>query len=206
MKVLIVAPHPDDETFWMGGTIMKLKDQGHDIHVLLLTLGEKSWHPNMSGKDLKEIRKEEVLQAARMLRIDTLQLANLPDTELRYEDTYNVVKQCIQKEKPDRVYIPHNPDHHQDHMVASNASKMAAIHENIREILIYDSGLVLHPMNYYEDISDLLEEKLKICNVFGSQVIKNHLSTERIRSRALTRGNEVKTTAAEAFYIVRLVS
>ena len=34
-KILVVAPHPDDETLGVGGTIAKLASEGHEVHVLI---------------------------------------------------------------------------------------------------------------------------------------------------------------------------
>lgn len=39
MRVLVVAAHPDDEVYGMGGTIAKLSSQGHEVHVLIVTDG-----------------------------------------------------------------------------------------------------------------------------------------------------------------------
>jgi glucosamine-6-phosphate deaminase len=38
-KVLIFSPHPDDDVISMGGTIKKLKEQGHEIHIAYMTSG-----------------------------------------------------------------------------------------------------------------------------------------------------------------------
>ncbi len=38
-KVLIFSPHPDDDIISMGGTFMRLQDQGHDVHVGYQTSG-----------------------------------------------------------------------------------------------------------------------------------------------------------------------
>ena len=36
-KILVVAPHPDDETLGVGGTIAKLASEGHEVHVLVVS-------------------------------------------------------------------------------------------------------------------------------------------------------------------------
>lgn len=39
MKVLVIAPHPDDEVLGVGGTIAKYTAQGHEVHVCVVTRG-----------------------------------------------------------------------------------------------------------------------------------------------------------------------
>lgn len=38
-RVLIFSPHPDDDVISMGGTLKKLYEQGHDVHVAYMTSG-----------------------------------------------------------------------------------------------------------------------------------------------------------------------
>ena len=53
MKILVIAAHPDDEVYGMGGTIAKLSEAGDEVHVLIVTDGctaqyrndpRRSWH------------------------------------------------------------------------------------------------------------------------------------------------------------------
>ena len=36
-RILVVSPHPDDETLGVGGTIAKYSSEGHDVHVLTIS-------------------------------------------------------------------------------------------------------------------------------------------------------------------------
>jgi LmbE family N-acetylglucosaminyl deacetylase len=205
-RVLIVSPHPDDETFGMGGTILKLKKQNNFIHLLVLSLGGKSKHPIYDERKLKKIRKDETVKAIKCLKIDSYEFADMRDTRIKKSDAYEVIKNSIQRIKPDRIYLPCNPDTHQDHLNTSHAARLAAFHEGVKEILIYDTSTMLSPMDFYEDISDFLEEKIRICEIYNSQVIKNNFKIEKIRARNLARGTEIRTEAAEAFKVVRFVT
>jgi len=204
-RILIVSPHPDDETFAMGGTILKLKKAGHFIHLLVMSLGGKSRHPCYDEKQLKKIRKKELLEAINAFGIDSYEFANLADTKIKEDEAYEVIKNTIEKVRPDRIYLPCNPDTHQDHLHTSHAARLAAFHEGVKEIFIYDTSTMLSPMDFYEDISDFLEEKIKICQVYGSQIIKNNFKIEKVRARSLARGTEIRREAAEAFRVIRIV-
>ncbi len=41
-KVLIFSPHPDDDVISMGGTIKRLHEQGHIVHVAYMTSGSNA--------------------------------------------------------------------------------------------------------------------------------------------------------------------
>ncbi|MCK5020461.1 MAG: PIG-L family deacetylase [Candidatus Peribacteraceae bacterium] len=202
-KILIIAPHPDDETFWMGGTIMKLKQRGYFIHLLILTLGEKSRHPKYNEEEMKIVRKKEAVLAANALRIDSYEFGYLEDTRIGTDEAYELIINAIRKERPQRIYSPCNPDTHQDHLSTYKATKLAAMHENVEEVFIYDSSRLHASMNFYEDISDLLDEKIKVCKLYGSQIMKDNLNVEAIKQKAIARGTEIGTGAAEAFKIVK---
>ena len=62
---LIFAPHPDDETFGMGGSIIKAKEQGVDVHLVILTDGSLGGDPT----NLVETRKREVEEVSEILGV-----------------------------------------------------------------------------------------------------------------------------------------
>ncbi|GAH34396.1 unnamed protein product, partial [marine sediment metagenome] len=37
MKIVVFAPHPDDEIFGCGGSILKWMDEGYDVHIVYVT-------------------------------------------------------------------------------------------------------------------------------------------------------------------------
>jgi hypothetical protein len=68
--VLVVTPHPDDETFSCGGTLAQLAANGNNIQVLIYTtdnLGSND--PNMTKARLKNIRRAEEEEACEILGI-----------------------------------------------------------------------------------------------------------------------------------------
>lgn len=75
-KVIIFSPHPDDDVISMGGTFIRLVEQGHDVHVAYETSGNVAVHDDV------------VLQ-----HIDAIH-------ELAYGDDFEKVKQIIDSKKP----------------------------------------------------------------------------------------------------------
>ena len=46
-KVLVFSPHPDDDVISMGGTLIRLVEQGHDVHVAYQTSGDLAVHDDV---------------------------------------------------------------------------------------------------------------------------------------------------------------
>ena len=62
-NILVVGPHPDDQELGMGGTIVRLVQQGHDVLLLDMTNGEPTPHGT------PEIREQEWTAAAKILGV-----------------------------------------------------------------------------------------------------------------------------------------
>ena len=75
-RVVIFSPHPDDDVISMGGTFIRLVEQGHDVHVAYETSGNVAVHDDV------------VLQHMDAAR------------ELGFEDRFNEVKEIIASKKP----------------------------------------------------------------------------------------------------------
>lgn len=204
-KALIVSPHPDDETLAMGGTILKLKKNDWEVHLLELSFGEKSSSDSYNEEQMREVRKQEIVSASKEYGVDNLIFGGLPDTKINFETTYSLVKKTIREVKPDRIYIPSNPEVHQDHLLSAHGAKLAALQEGVKEIFSYEPITLLEPCNYYEDISPFLEKKLEVSKIFKSQREKDLLDEDWIRARAICRGLEIKKRAAEGFTIIKMV-
>ena len=72
-RVLVLSPHPDDDVFGCGGTLIRHVAMGHEVHIVYLCRGDKG----ISGLPLDQvaqIRKEEATLAA------SIMLSSLPST------------------------------------------------------------------------------------------------------------------------------
>lgn len=101
-KILVVTAHPDDEAFGFGGTIAKYASIGVEIHVVCATRGEKG-----NGKgDLGKIREAELLRAADILGVTTVEFLNYTDGTLCnnfYHDVAAKIQRKIEEFKPQVV-------------------------------------------------------------------------------------------------------
>ncbi len=120
-RILVIFPHPDDEVT-VAGTLMKLKDEGHEIQMVCLTRGEKG---NSAGiedeKQLAALRTDEMQKAADLIGADQLHLKNYPDSgllEIGLDSLKGIVSQLIDEINPDvlisydsKVGLYGHPDH-----------------------------------------------------------------------------------------------
>lgn len=56
-RVIIFSPHPDDDVISMGGTFMRLTDQGHDVHVAYQVSGNVAVHDDVIKQFISTARE-----------------------------------------------------------------------------------------------------------------------------------------------------
>jgi len=91
-RSLIFSPHPDDDVISMGGTLLRLADQGHDVHVAYQTSG------NIAVFDDDAIRFSQ-------FSVDLLRDRNIPGDEL-YKSNQELID-FLKNKKPGDVDIPY---------------------------------------------------------------------------------------------------
>lgn len=123
-KILGIFPHPDDETFMMGGLLLKAKELGVQTHVAILTKGEAGqMHIHPHGKTISQIREKELETACQKLGITNLYSFNFSDGKLKQEtNEMNVaIANLIKQINPEIVvtYDPSGITGHPDHIITS---------------------------------------------------------------------------------------
>ncbi len=124
-NVLVIAPHPDDESLGCGGTLALLRGQGFTVHVLFVSDGTMS-HPNSSAfpaERLRQLRESEALEALRLLNIPPQNaiFMHQKDTQVATPDSPDFagaaafVGQLLATLKPATVLVPWRRDPHRDH-------------------------------------------------------------------------------------------
>jgi LmbE family N-acetylglucosaminyl deacetylase len=216
-RVLILSPHCDDETYGMGGTILKLRAQGAEVFCLVLVCGELQFEH--SGQVVtREERINEFEHVKRQLGCDGEVLGFTEETrmdQVPVADVVSAIEKVQDRFKADTWYMI-GPSFHQDHRVVFEAAMAAARptrkvypHQIFRYELPTYSG---NPREWafiphvYEDISPFLEGKLTASALYKTQIrAQGMLSLDAIRRFAQTRGFESRCEAAECFEVVRIV-
>ncbi len=121
LRVLVVFPHPDDEVT-VAGTLMKLKEEGHEIQMVCLTRGEKGKSSGIEDEvQLAKLRTDEMQKAAALIGADQLHMKNYPDSGLEkvgLDSLKSAVRELIDDIKPNvlisydsKVGLYGHPDH-----------------------------------------------------------------------------------------------
>ena len=66
-RLLVIAPHADDEVLGCGGLISKIKNAGGKVFVLIFNVGSIE---KFNNKKFTELRKKETLAAMKFLKVD----------------------------------------------------------------------------------------------------------------------------------------
>jgi LmbE family N-acetylglucosaminyl deacetylase len=133
MKILYIFPHPDDESFGPAGAIHQQVSMGHAVHLLTLTRGgatQARLKLNLSVEQMGEVRFAEMLKVKEVLGLETMDVLDFPDSNLKELDPRileEVVKQHITKIQPDVVitYPVHGGSGYHDHLVTYAVVKRA---------------------------------------------------------------------------------
>ena len=122
-NVLVLSPHPDDETVGCGGAIIKLLSSSVNIAVALLTNG------NGGGriKDISRIRKEEFMKARSVLGYIPFDIWDYPDGQLAsyQEELVEQICRILFEHAPKLVLTPYLLDHPTDHQSTNTALAQA---------------------------------------------------------------------------------
>ena len=123
-KLLVIYPHPDDESVMSAGLIQAALAKKWNVRVVSLTHGEAGKiHINCGGLSLKEIRKHEFLSAMEKIHVTNSHAHTFPDGNLKEtkQPWQDVVKQEIESFQPGIVvtYDPTGITGHPDHIVLS---------------------------------------------------------------------------------------
>lgn len=217
-RILVIAPHPDDETLGCGGTILKLKSLGNAVHWLIVTTIE-----GVTGfpQDRVPVRQAEIEAVQRAYDFDGVHSCALPAARLDVLDKGSLIGaigSVVKDIRPDRVYLPYRNDVHSDHAAVFDAAISATKTFRspfVRSIYVYETlsetDFGLRPddpgfrPNLYEDISGFIDKKIEIMAKFEGEM--GHFpfprSEECLRALATLRGAQANCQAAEAFMILK---
>lgn len=216
MKVVILTPHPDDETLGCGGTLLKHIEQGDKVYWFIITHMGKSFDKDKKEKRFEEIRKvaekyefEKVFE----LEFEASMLDQVPSSEL-----ISKISEVFKEIQPNFVYVPYPSDIHSDHKAVFDATMACTKwfrYPSVEKVLAYETlsetDFTINPdangfrPNVFVNIESFLDKKIEIMKVYESEISEFPFprSVKAIQSLAYIRGAASGFEAAEAFMILK---
>ena len=196
--IMVVAAHPDDETFGCGGTLALHVMNGHRAHIVSLTCSE--------GK-----RKDELTKASRALGAERPSIFDEVELEFNSQVVHRLSD--IVAEKRPEIMFTHIPwDYHREHRASYKIVKEAmewASHTTtyddawrVRRLLLMEVNTMIPTPHVLVDISDVFNKKMKAIECYPTQLAKFPDGYYRNfnRAKAVLRGVQGGCSHAEAFF------
>ena len=218
--VLVVAPHADDETLGCGGTLLKLKAQGCEIHWLLVTEmtvegGFPSAQVEERNREISFVSEEYGFSQVHRLGFLPSQLDVMSKSAL-----VSAISSVVSNIRPEIVYTVFRDDAHSDHEVVFDAvisGTKIFRHPYVKRTLAYETvsetDISLKPgqsafrPNVFVNIEDYVEEKINLMKIFLSEIGEFPFprSPKAIEALASLRGVQAGCRSAEAFMLLKEV-
>ncbi|MCH7826986.1 MAG: PIG-L family deacetylase [Bacteroidetes bacterium] len=217
-KILVIAVHPDDETLGCGGTLLRHKARGDEVHWMIAT-------------DIKEVdgfertfiekREKEIKTVAKLYDFNSVLRLGLSATKVdEYSFSYLIteISNTINKIKPDIIYLPFKSDVQSDHrfiFYAAYSCTKSFRYPFIKKIYMIEtlSETEFAPStkedafipNSFVDISKYLDKKIEIMTVYESEIGVHPFprSKKNIKALGVFRGASAGCEYAEAFVLLK---
>jgi len=176
-NVLVLAPHPDDETLGCGGTIRLLVEAGKKVKTIFLTSGDKAEEAG-NHREYSLMREKEAEKALGVLGVADYDFFRFPDRELsdNYDAVHDRIGQAMNILMPDAVYCPSmlelNPDHRTSAEILLDMQRSLSTREKGAEsikVLLYEVTTPIRP-NVLVDISSTFRYKKRAVKKYRSQL------------------------------------
>jgi LmbE family N-acetylglucosaminyl deacetylase len=173
MNVLVIAPHPDDESIGCGGALCLHAQRGDRVTAVYLTSGELGLK-HLPRHDAWLTREREAAQAAKILGVARLFFLRLADWFVSdaIEKGAAKLRPILKRAKPGLVYLPHEQEWHPDHKAALPILRAALKDGRIAAPVLraYEVWTPLTAHDHVEDISAVMPRKLRALKAHKSQL------------------------------------
>lgn len=211
-NILVVGPHPDDQELGMGGTIIRLAEQGHDVLLLDMTNGE----PTPLGSP--EQREKEWTAAAKIMNVKR-RLLGLKNREVEHSlQARHQVAGVIREHQAEIVFLPYFEDAHPDHVATTRIVEDARFDAKLSKIdlpgePIYPRWLIYYYCTHLRhvaqpsfclDISAQMDRKIEAINAYETQFVlpeKNRKVVGWLKQMNGYMGSRVGVDYAEPFFM-----
>jgi N-acetylglucosamine malate deacetylase 1 len=193
-RVLMIAPHMDDEVIGAGGALALHKQVGSHVSVVFCAAGK--------DEEQDRTRTAEARAAAEFMGFDRLEWLGFPEGNMSPNEAAlgQALAQQLTVQRPEAIFCPFLTDHHRDHNAVAQATALATRQTGFQgEIWCYEVWSPLWP-NVAIDISQVADRKRRAIELHASQVIGLHYP-DGILGLNRYRALRVYVDYAEAYFV-----
>jgi LmbE family N-acetylglucosaminyl deacetylase len=174
-RVLVLAPHPDDEVLSCGGVVALHARRGDEVRIVVVTDGAAGDPEGRYPVDsYVELRRSESRAAAAILGTPVPEFWDFPDQGLaQAPGVTERLGALLEEYRPDIVYRPPEVEMHPDHHALATAFAAAAGAVEVAFAdYAFDSWVAIRPTHVI-DITTVWEQKRAAAEQFKSQLAYN---------------------------------
>jgi LmbE family N-acetylglucosaminyl deacetylase len=172
MNILVLAPHPDDESIGCGGALCRHTAKGDRVVAVFLTSGELGLKP-LPREQAWAIREQEAKAAAKILGLAAVEFLRQPDWTLgqHVAEAAGALRPVLERETPQLIYLPHPNEWHPDHGAALPVLRAARPPSRppLPDLRGYEVWTPLATYDHVEDITAVMTRKLQALRAHRSQ-------------------------------------
>ncbi|MBL4701488.1 MAG: PIG-L family deacetylase [Phycisphaeraceae bacterium] len=211
-NILVVGPHPDDQELGMGGTILSLASQGHNILLLDMTNGEPTPLGSVAQREIEWTQAAEILGVKR-------QLLGLPNRFVTHSiEARHKVAGVIREHQASIIFLPYFEDAHPDHLAVTRIVEDARFDAKLSKIDLPGEPIYPKWMIYYYcthlrhvanpsfclDITPFMEKKIQAIEAYETQFVlpgKNRKVVTWLKQMNGYMGSRIGVDYAEPFFM-----
>jgi LmbE family N-acetylglucosaminyl deacetylase len=219
-RLLVIAPHPDDEILGVGGTMARFARSGGKVTVLTVAAHKPPLYPpEVHAQTVAEARQAHAaigVSESVFLDYPAVCMSETPVHELNA-----AIHQVVRRVEPHILLFPYW-DRHVDHRLVFDAVMVAArpvgVGRGIKLVAAYETLSETHwnaphiepnfTPNWCVDITEFVDVKLQAMTCYASQLhpYPQPRSLEALKALALFRGSQAGFGYGEGFHVVRMTA
>jgi LmbE family N-acetylglucosaminyl deacetylase len=206
MKVLAIGAHFDDVEIGCGGALLKHRDRGDEIHLIVVTHSGYESETKQFVRSREQARREGE-SSARFLNANLICCEKEPLILTPTEQLVLELESLVNSIKPDRIYTHQSTDCHADHAAVGYVSTRAC--RKCDEVFLYRSNWYImensRDDNYYVDISKYIDKKADLISLYESEMVTvNYSWLDFVKKQNGAAGAKVNVSYAETFCVMKL--
>ena len=160
-RILVLAPHPDDELLSCGGTILKYVGWGTEVVALVVTSGTGGTSLVRRSTEVEEARRKEFETCKIKLGLsDSSEFLGIDEPLVRRANV-ELFTRKVRELQPDLVFLPHPEDRHRTHREVSLLTMEALFHSPTQAYAGAGKEWLPYGAYFYETLS----------GIFGNQIV-----------------------------------